>query len=203
MIKKSKSKKLKIKNINKNNNKNVENTINKIRENERKHMTILVISFMLLFCLISYLTFRVDSNEDKFPINTSDLNLSGDVFALTENDIKSDQDGINEEGKELFISNNSEETLNYKIKLVQDEYSITKDNCKSRQMPFEYIKYSINNENISTISPNNNGEIIVTTGTLKSNETKSINIKIWFSLNSPRDQDYHLHGYFTIDRLDI
>ena len=52
MIKKSKSKKLKIKNINKNNNKNVENTINKIRENERKHMTILVISFMLLFCLI-------------------------------------------------------------------------------------------------------------------------------------------------------
>ena len=145
MIKKSKSKKLKIKNINKNNNKNVENTINKIRENERKHMTILVISFMLLFCLIGYLTFRVDSNEDKFPINTSDLNLSGDIFALTKNDIKSDQDGINEEGKELFISNNSEETTNYKIKLVQDEYSITKDNCKSRQMPFEYIKYILNN----------------------------------------------------------
>ena len=178
-------------------------SINKIKENEKKYMTILVIIFMIIFCLISYFTFRVNNNKLSNISEVNDLTLTANNFLLTNNYIKSDSLGLKSSGNTITITNNTNEVLNYKLKLVRDVQNINKDNCSNREVPLEYIRYSIDGVNVSTIVPKKDGEIIIMTGSLKSNESKNLNIKLWLAENMPKDKNYHFHGYFTVEKLVI
>lgn len=193
----------KINNINKNYKKSISSSINKIKENEKKYMTILVIIFMIIFCLISYFTFRVNNKKLSNISEVNSLTLTANNFLLTNNDIKSDSLGLKSSGNTITITNNTNELINYKLKLVRDIQNINKDNCSDREVPLEYIRYSIDGVNVSTIVPKKNGEIVIITGCLKGHKTKKLNIKLWLAEDITRDKNYHFHGYFTVEKLVI
>ena len=193
----------KINNINKNYKKSISSSINKIKENEKKYMTILVIIFMIIFCLISYFTFRVNNKKLSNISEVNSLTLTANNFLLTNNDIKSDSLGLKSSGNTITITNNTNELINYKLKLVRDIQNINKDNCSDREVPLEYIRYSIDGVNVSTIVPKKNGEIVIITGCLKCHKTKKLNIKLWLAEDMTRDKNYHFHGYFTVEKLVI
>ena len=102
----------KINNINKNYKKSISSSINKIKENEKKYMTILVIIFMIIFCLISYFTFRVNNKKLSNISEVNSLTLTANNFLLTNNDIKSDSLGLKSSGNTITITNNTNELIN-------------------------------------------------------------------------------------------
>jgi len=193
-----KNKKLKINDINKNTSKEVAHSINKIKANERKYTIILVIFFMILFMLIGYFTLRVDNNNltDNVSSIQSDIVLSSSkkVTLTTSDNIK--------DNYLVKIKNNSSETINYKLILVTDDTAVNSCGCTNRPLAYEYIKYSINKENISYIKTNSNNEIVITTGSLKSGKLEKLKIDIWIDENIDTDIDYHFHGYFKIERVE-
>ena len=73
------------------------------------------------------------------------------------------------------------------------------------------VKYEVNQDLFFTITDsditgvsttNNNKEIIITTGSLKSGENKKVNINLWIDENVSKDKEHHFHGYFKVERIE-
>lgn len=204
-INKKKKNKLKIENVNRNSSKNVSHTINKIKSNERKYTVILVFIFMILFIVICFFLFRVNGNKLYSSVDSARnemLESSSRVITLTNDYILSDKVGLKTDKYVVTINNDIPEILNYKIKLVRDDIITSKCKCDTTSLLLNNIKYSLDGKNISTLVENNNKEIIITTGSLKSGENKKVNINLWIDENVAKDKEHHFHGYFKVERID-
>ena len=190
-INKKKKNKLKIENVNRNSSKNVSHTINKIKSNERKYTVILVFIFMILFIVICFFLFRVNGNKLYSSVDSAKnemLESSSRVITLTNDYILSDKVGLKTDKYVVTINNDIPEILNYKIKLVRDDIITSKCKCDTTSLLLNNIKYSLDGKNISTLVENNNKEIIITTGSLKSGENKKVNINLWIDENVSKDK---------------
>ncbi|MDY5874807.1 MAG: hypothetical protein SPJ74_01890 [Bacilli bacterium] len=204
-INKKKKNKLKIENVNRNSSKNVSHTINKIKSNERKYTIILVFIFMILFIVICFFLFRVNGNKLYSSVDSARnemLESSSRVITLTNDYILSDKVGLKTDKYVVTINNDIPEILNYKIKLVRDDIITSKCKCDTTSLLLNNIKYSLDGKNISTLVENNNKEIIITTGSLKSGENKKVNINLWIDENVSKDKEHHFHGYFKVERIE-
>lgn len=204
-INKKKKNKLKIENVNRNSSKNVSHTINKIKSNERKYTVILVFIFMILFIVICFFLFRVNGNKLYSSVDSAKnemLESSSRVITLTNDYILSDKVGLKTDKYVVTINNDIPEILNYKIKLVRDDIITSKCKCDTTSLLLNNIKYSLDGKNISTLVENNNKEIIITTGSLKSGENKKVNINLWIDENVAKDKEHHFHGYFKVERIE-
>lgn len=204
-INKKKKNKLKIENINKNSSKNVSHTINKIKSNEKKYTIILVFIFMILFIVIGFFLFRVNGNKlysSVDSVRNEMLESSSRVITLTNDYILSDKVGLKTDKYVVTINNDIPEILNYKIKLVRGDIITSKCKCDTTSLLLNNIKYSLDGKNISTLVENNNKEIIITTGSLKSGENKKVNINLWIDENVLKDKEHHFHGYFKVERIE-
>lgn len=204
-INKKKKNKLKIENVNRNSSKNVSHTINKIKSNERKYTVILVFIFMILFIVICFFLFRVNGNKLYSSVDSAKnemLESSSRVITLTNDYILSDKVGLKTDKYIVTINNDIPEILNYKIKLVRDDIITSKCKCDTTSLLLNNIKYSLDGKNISTLVENNNKEIIITTGSLKSGENKKVNINLWIDENVAKDKEHHFHGYFKVERIE-
>lgn len=204
-INKKKKNKLKIENVNRNSSKNVSHTINKIKSNERKYTVILVFIFMILFIVICFFLFRVNGNKLYSSVDSARnemLESSSRVITLTNDYILSDKVGLKTDKYVVTINNDIPEILNYKIKLVRDDIITSKCKCDTTSLLLNNIKYSLDGKNISTLVENNNKEIIITTGSLKSGENKKVNINLWIDENVAKDKEHHFHGYFKVERIE-
>ena len=204
-INNKKKNKLKIENVNRNSSKNVSHTINKIKSNERKYTIILVFIFMILFIVICFFLFRVNGNKLYSSVDSARnemLESSSRVITLTNDYILSDKVGLKTDKYVVTINNDIPEILNYKIKLVRDDIITSKCKCDKTSLLLNNIKYSLDGKNISTLVENNNKEIIITTGSLKSGENKKVNINLWIDENVSKDKEHHFQGYFKVERIE-
>ena len=204
-INKKKKNKLKIENVNRNSSKNVSHTINKIKSNERKYTVILVFVFIVLFVIVGFFAFRVNGNKLYSSVDSARnemLESSSRVVTLTNDYILSDSEGLKTDKYIVNINNDTPDVMNYKIRLVRDDIITSKCKCDTAALLLSNIKYSLDGKNISTLIENNNKEIIITTGSLKSGENKKVNINLWIDEDVLKDKDYHFHGYFKVERVE-
>lgn len=204
-INKKEKNKLKIENVNRNSSKNVSHTINKIKSNERKYTVILVFVFIVLFVIVGFFAFRVNGNKLYSSVDSARnemLESSSRVVTLTNDYILSDSEGLKTDKYIVNINNDTPDVMNYKIRLVRDDIITSKCKCDTASLLLSNIKYSLDGKNISTLVENNNKEIIITTGSLKSGENKKVNINLWIDENILKDKDYHFHGYFKVERVE-
>ena len=204
-INKKKKNKLKIENVNRNSSKNVSHTINKIKSNERKYTVILVFVFIVLFVIVGFFAFRVNGNKLYSSVDSARnemLESSSRVVTLTNDYILSDNEGLKTDKYIVNINNDTPDVMNYKIRLVRDDIITSKCKCDTTALLLSNIKYSLDGKNISTLVENNNKEIIITTGSLKSGENKKVNINLWIDEEVLKDKDYHFHGYFKVERVE-
>lgn len=195
-----KIKKLKKSDINKNNSTEIKHTINKIKEQEGKYMTILVILFMIIFCVIGY--FTLSFNRDKYNNDTNQtigiaVNSSPNIL-LTKDDKMEDWLGLKSDVHAIEISNTQSKTVKYQLVFNFDE--VDDCDCKNESFNRSDVKYSLDGDRVYNFQ--NNKENIIKNGTLKAGETEVINIRMWLDsfAETKEEVEQHIHGYFIVNK---
>lgn len=194
-----KIKKLKKNDINKNNSTEIKHTIYRIKEQEGKYMAILVIIFMIVFCLIGY--FTLTFNKDIYNKNGNQsvdiiINSSPNIL-LTKDNKMEDWLGLKSDVHVIEFSNIQAKTVKYQLVFNFDE---TVDcNCNNETFSKSDVKYSIDGNKVYNFGKEN----VIKNGTLNAGETEVINIRMWIDSFAETKEalKQHVHGYFTINKI--
>lgn len=198
-----KIKKLKKNDINKNSFTEVGHTINRIRQQEEKYTIILVVFFMALFCVVGYFTLSFNKN---MTFSDKDLEAAGSILnnspkiLLTRDNIMDDSLGIKSEVYAIEVNNANAKMMNYQIVFYQDTVLEDECECNNKFFDIKDVRYSLDGENVSYFS-NEKGNVVMS-GTIDSNSTEIINIRMWLAAGVEKLEninDYHLHGHFVIE----
>ena len=183
----------------------VSKSIKKIKAHEKKYTFILVLFFILLFIIIGYFTLRIQTRitngKTKEVVETHDLNYrivsDGEVITLTDNDVLSDENGLNKDGYLFSYKNKSRDKIKYRIRLVKDNNMIKDCDCAGKTIDFQNLKYSIDGNKIEKFQ---NSDMVVAEGVLNNNTYNTINLKLWVDENFDKS-NYHFHGHLEMEEL--
>lgn len=197
-------KKLKKNDINKNSSIEIKYSINKIREQERKYMAVLVVFFMVLFCVVGYFTlsFNKDNySNDSVVVDNSKMIDSSPKVLLTGADKKTDDLGLNSEVYSVEINNAQDISSKYQLLFQIDDVDIGECECNNEIFNTNDIRYSLDGEN--AVSFSNNDILILKEATLEANEVEIINVRMWIDSHAEVKKDIlqHLHGHFVIKEI--
>lgn len=194
-----KLKKLSKEQINKNNSVEIKHYINKIKEQERKYTFLLVIFFMILFCIIGYKTLTINKEVMIEYMNKEEMDDFSKVeFVLTSDDVLSDKDGLLLKGYDILIKNNSQDNARYKVFFIPDPTAVKVCGCGEKSISKEYIRYSIDGTLVNTFFDSD--EVLVTEE-LEKGEENLVNIKVWIDNNLKINNSFHFHGSFIIEKI--
>lgn len=181
--------------ISKNSSIKITGTINKIKANERKYTIYLVIIFMILFILIGYFTLSVNLDKYNEQLKKESITLKSKTLVLDEDDVLSDQDGLNTKNHVITLHNGTKEKVKYKILLQKDETLTSLCDCGDDLIKASDLRLSFVDD---IVTYNNFEDMIIDIGEIKANETKNIKIKVWLS----EDTNTHFHGRFILEKID-
>lgn len=108
--------------------------------------------------------------------------------------------GLSSKSYTFTIKNNLTIGTKYKIKLVDDIETLTKDNCLNNQIPREIIKVSIKEEGKDNIIYllNQLPENILLDEDIKPLEEKEYSVRVWTTSDAKQDNELHYHGKIQI-----
>lgn len=200
MAKKIRGIKLKSSDINKNNGKEISHTINKIKEHEVRYTAILVVVFMVLIVVLLYLFINVDSyNLDAFHDTPAISTSSSGIMSLNNRLILSDEAGLGTDEYVVEFSNNSTENINYIIRIVNDEDSISECDCGELIVPFDKIKYSVNS---SPAMGFDDSLMVIKTGMIEAKSQEKISIRIWFDESLDKSHNNYFFGRVLLEQIE-
>ena len=202
ITKTNKTKKTKKDDISKGKKRKISHSVQKIKSNERKYTIILVVFFMLLFCIIGYFTLSIHTNNIWNNLNVSikdsfSNSSSGQLVTLTEKNAISDSDGLASDIIAFTIENSSKVKLKYRVMFVQDEINKRLCECKNN-IPYNYIKYSIDGMNVAAL----NKDLVITTGVLNGESSRVIETRLWVDNTFSNNEDSHYHGHFVLEEME-
>lgn len=166
------------------------------------------IAFILLIAIIStyyiYNKFQVDHNID---FNSESLDVTyhettADKLTLSKVTPVTDSVGLSSKSYNLTITNNLTESVDFRIKIVDDLEKILEDECSDNLIPKEDIRISIKNGN-SENKIYDLGELeegILLTSKMKALEKKNLSIRVWVKHGStlPIGSLMHYHGVVQV-----
>ena len=180
---------------------------------DRKKYILVVLSLFALLAAVGGSSMAYLTNVSK---TASNVTIKASTLAMTinseENSINminaiptSDIDGLASNNEYSFtVKNTGSIPSKYKIVLinncVQDSiYNFNNVSAKiDKCIPDQYIKVGLKEESLDykTINAEEGAELVLDTGLLKKNETKSYKMKVWLSHDTPND--YNSKGGKTI-----
>ena len=117
------------------------NNFTKTKINEKKAITIITITFVLIVLIGGYITFKIKDNKKRAILNNYSKKTfiySSELITLTSNNIMNKEKGLESDAKNIRIINNTNEDINYRIILKEEDI-----NCTSgEKIPNYYIRYS-------------------------------------------------------------
>lgn len=170
-------------------------------------ITIFIIVFLLVY--VSYRDFYgVGITNKAILTNTAGIKYkdnAGDDFTGTidlKNEVMmSDYDGLQRDGYNFNIYNNSNSNMKYNIYLKEDFNMSKIDGCNNKALPLEYVRYGINNM-VGTLGTLKQNNYIIYSDILGSGETKKFSLKLWIDQNSSIDAlNKHLHLKVYVDSI--
>lgn len=169
---------------------------------------IIGIIFILLIAVVStyyiYDKFQGDRNID---FNSESLDVTyhektGNKITLNKVTPVTDSVGLSSKAYLISVKNNLTEKVNYKIKIVDDEETIKKDNCDEILIPKENLRVSIkvNKKSNKIYDLTDLEEGIILEDTLKALEDKDISIRVWVNSDTkiPLNSKLHYHGLIQV-----
>lgn len=153
--------------------------VEEIKTHNRRYTIILVIIFILLIVGGCYYTLSIDNKglvNNNINYKYSDISTSYQVITLTKEHKK----------YSINIDNNTDDTISYKVLLMEDKNTKNLCECSDRVFDMNNIRYSIDGN--TKVLKNN----IITEGILNKNNKIDIDISMWVESND------HFHGYFKI-----
>lgn len=182
------------KDISKNSSIKISGTINRIKANERKYTLCLSIIFMFLFVVIGYFTLRINVGDNNAYLRNNSLTINSKLVTLSEDDILSEQDGLNTEDYVLTLYNGMDKDVKYRVLLVKDETLTNLCDCRDEEFDVKSLRLSFIGDIVTYSSLEN---ILIDTGELKEKETKKIKVKVWLN----EEANTHFHGRFVLERI--
>ncbi len=183
----------------------LDHVILKIKANEVKYTIISVLFMLVVFFIVAYIIFSsVQEHVNHNVLKHGSLYIEfeerenglGDIIDLVNVDTYS---SINQvlDTYEVTITNDSEEDKEYQIFIEDDLDMIEIDKCQDIFLERSFLRYSINDGAVMTLSENDTDSIIF--GTLAGKKSVSYTIKVWVSdtyLDNP-----HYHGKIVVKQV--
>lgn len=192
---------LRKKHINKNGNIQKKHTINKIKSRETKYTIILVVFFMLCFCIIGYnvLSFNPTPllNDVKGVSSNRYVTSSSQVVTLTDDDIMSDANGLVSTSYKVVVDNTTAQEVSYQLLFERDRDMTLLCECSDRVFNSSQIKYSLNGTDVNVF----NEDMVIKEVTLNQGDSEEIYLKLWIDSSVMNVRDYHFHGHFVLKEI--
>lgn len=144
--------------------------------------------------------------------NTENLEFSyvdhgfgnGDILSLVKESPKSDSLALQEDGYRFSVTNISNTTHRYRIRLVEDIAVIDEDSCSSKLLYPNYIKYQFDSNAPQTlVSIENNGYVLYESEeSILPGNSEIHELRIWLDENTPKDLEDHYHGRIVLEEID-
>ena len=197
-------------NIKKNPNIEKEHVITKINQHEKLYTFYLSMIFLIVLLGVTFLIGT--SLKDVLPFNSyssgellveynSTNNLIGNIITLTDADVVEDAKVEDSNHYTFTITNPSNYSVKYKIKIRDDDEFIELDQCRDRLFSEEDIKFNINHGNVFYLNTKKVGDYyLLAEEVIPANSTKVYTINIWLD-NSTLLSDRHYHGIIEVDTV--
>lgn len=170
------------------------------------------ITIILLLAVVStyyiYAKFQVNQTVD---YNSKSLDVtyhekSGNKLTIGKVTPVTDSVGLSSKSYNIVLKNNLTETVDFKIKVLDDLETIVEDECSDNLITKDSIRISIKNGNkenkIYNLDELEDG--ILLADELDALETKNLSIRVWVKQDSvlPLGSNMHYHGLVQVEEVD-
>ncbi|MEG1351122.1 MAG: hypothetical protein RSC85_01410, partial [Bacilli bacterium] len=170
-----------------------------------------ILGFCLIFMGSSYAIFSsVNKSTDYNVINIGTLQLQfndteaglGNIISLNNALPVSDTVGKSTTPYTFKITNTGTLSVDYTVKILNDQGIIDIDGCSNNLLPLTNLKYSIDDEGPVILSTRESSGYLVKTGTLAANAVKTHTLRLWIDDASGNEVlNKHYHGKIVVEGL--
>ncbi len=185
------------------------------RKHTKQEFIIIMIGALFLTCCFFSSSYALNNFTSKSAeynyFGTSNLELSyvdrgngnGDVLSLVGASPKKDQEALLQEGYRFSVTNISNGSYRYRVRLVEDVAMIEEDGCIDKQLYASYVRFQFDN------FPPRSLKEIEDTGYVLYDSTEKIlpgnseihELRIWLSEDIPKGVSSHYHGKIVLEEL--
>lgn len=186
----------------------------KIKNTLRKQLVITSISIFLVVLLIitmSYSAFTDTSKSEAYnTLQVGTLQISyvdagdglGDVLSLTDSFPISDQAGQESAPYRFDVQNKGSSPMFYQIKIIEDEAIVLVDECSSKQISKDSLKYQFDLGESLLLSSSESSEYIVYSGTLSAGSSRIHEVRMWIDeVSGKASFGKHFHGKVVVEAI--
>lgn len=168
----------------------------------------LILSIVICLTTVSYaLWSRVYHGKKDNYIKTGTLvlklNEKSESISLENTVPVSDSKGQQIEPYTFSLQNTGTADAKFRILMIDDEEYYKNDNCLTKKLPWDKIRYSFTEDKTTPIIDNltaKNGAL--TSGTIKAGDEKEYSLKLWLSKDTTKEfMGLHFHGKIRVDAI--
>ena len=172
--------------------------------------SILQIAFVLLVAVVStYYIYNKYIGNKEIDFSSKSLDISyhdkqEDKISITKATPVTDSVGLSSNSYVFTINNNLTESVNYKVKILDDIEKIISDKCDEKQIPKNDLKISVkegNNSNVIYHMSDLDDKVLLDTH-IDALDKVTITIRVWVDKDSEIPNDSHYHGIIQIVEED-
>lgn len=172
--------------------------------------SILQIAFVLLVAVVStYYIYNKYTGNKEIDFSSKSLDISyhdkqEDKISITKATPVTDSVGLSSNSYVFTINNNLTESVNYKVKILDDIEKIISDKCDEKQIPKNDLKISVkegNNSNVIYHMSDLDDKVLLDTH-IDALDKVTITIRVWVDKDSEIPNDSHYHGIIQIVEED-
>lgn len=185
------------------------------QKHTNRELTIILCGALLLtvsFFSSSYALNNTVSPTAEFNyFSTDNLELSyvdhgmgnGDVLSLVESHPSTDAEGSSKAGYRFSVTNISNGSYKYRIRLVEDAAMVDEDDCLNRQLYSDYIRFQFDNFPSKSLKEvESNGYVLYESSeTILPGNSEIHELRIWLGENTPIDIEEHYHGKIVLEEV--
>ena len=175
----------------------------------RLGLCVLILSIIICVFAVSYAAWvRIYEGKKVNSIDTATLILTLDnseknAIDLTTAIPVSDNKGLTYVPYTFTLRNSGTVGANYRLMLVNDTETYTKDGCSSKQLDWSNIRYSFQKNNEPSIKGNlSDTSGILDIGSISSEEKNSYSLKLWIKDSATNEiMNQHFHGVIKVEAI--
>ncbi len=179
----------------------------KLQMKQLKKNIIFITCILVIATLSTYFIYNDFKEERDKILNSKSIEViyhekEGNKIDITKVTPVSDYVGLSSKIYSFTVKNNSNKTVEYTIRIVENKDEIEKDDCKSNQIPLNIIKVAIHEKgevsDIYNMDDIDNG--VIRTVKLKPKEEKDYKMRFWISndITTTINNKLHYHGLIDV-----
>ena len=129
---------------------------------------------------------------------------NGDVLSLVGESPSSDVEGFSKTGYRFSVTNISNGSYKYRIRLIEDAAMVNEDDCLNRQLYSNYIRFQFDNFPPKSLKEvESNGYVLYESSEkILPGNSEIHELRVWLGENTPMDIGEHYHGKIVLEEVE-